>query len=134
MNPDDQVSFELDTNNVIKQYTRSRGKGGQNVNKVSSCVQLTHVPTGIQVRCEETRDQGKNTVLAYQRLADKLRSIAKAEHNTKVQAVRNDQIGDSGRGTRKRTYRINDGTVIDHSTGKQCRWKDVQKGKIELLK
>jgi len=134
MNPNDQVSFKLDTNSIIKQYTRSRGKGGQNVNKVASCVRLTHVPTGIQVRCEETRDQGKNEELAYKILAEKLKSIAINEHEEKVRNKRNDQIGESGRGLRKRTYRVVDGTVIDHTTNKQCRWKDVQKGKIELLK
>lgn len=133
MNPDDQVSFKLDTNSINKQYTRSRGKGGQNVNKVSSCVRLTHIPTGIQVRCEETRDQTKNEELAYKLLAEKLKSIAVVEHEEKIRNHRNDQIGDSGRGLRKRTYRIVDGMVVDHTTNKQCRWKDVQKGKIDLL-
>jgi peptide chain release factor 1 len=133
MNPEDQVSFELDMNSINKQYTRSRGKGGQNVNKVSSCVRLLHVPTGIQVRCEESRDQGKNEVLAYKLMAEKLKSIADAEHDTKIRNRRNDQIGESGRGTRKRTYRITDGIVADHTTNKQCRWKDIQKGRIDLL-
>jgi len=67
-------------------------------------------------------------------LEEKLKSIATNEHEEKVRNRRNDQIGEGGRGLRKRTYRVVDGTVIDHTTNKQCRWKDVQKGKIDLLK
>lgn len=137
MNPDDKVAdFVLNLNEINKKYIRSSGAGGQNVNKVASCVQLTHIPTGIQIKCQDTRDQNKNEELAYKRLSDKLKLIESDKHYNKIKDQRNDQIGESiGRGgTKKRTYRIKDDIIVDHETGKQCRWKDILKGKIELLK
>lgn len=133
MNPEKQSEFKLDKNDISVSFTRSSGNGGQNVNKVSSCVQMKHIPTGIQIKVQDTRDQNKNREIAYQRLYDKLKSIEDQKKYEKNKNYRNDQIGDSGRGTKRRTYRIRDDMVIDHITGKTCRWKDILKGKIELL-
>jgi protein subunit release factor B len=57
---------------LAESFIRSRGKGGQNVNKVSSCVVLLHRPTGTQVRCEQERSQALNRFHARRRLADKI--------------------------------------------------------------
>ena len=56
---------------IAESFVRSSGKGGQNVNKVSTCVRLKHVPTGIEVRSEESRLQAKNRFRAREILVGK---------------------------------------------------------------
>jgi len=55
-----------------ERFVRASGRGGQKLNKTSSCVWLTHKPTGILVKCEESRSQALNRFLARRRLAEKL--------------------------------------------------------------
>ena len=57
---------------LAETFVRSGGHGGQNVNKTSTCVQLTHRPTGLQVKCQTTRHQGQNRLLARKLLVDKI--------------------------------------------------------------
>ena len=57
---------------IEESFVRSGGHGGQNVNKVSTCVMLRHRPTGLQVKCQESRHQGTNRFLARKLLLDKL--------------------------------------------------------------
>ena len=133
MNSEKESDFVLDRSVVTKKYIRSSGAGGQNVNKVASCVQLTHIPTGLQVKVQDTRDQYKNEIIAWERLTEKLKIIEDQKVYEKIKNYRNDQIGDGSRGTKRRTYRLRDDIVIDHITGKTCRWKDILKGSIELL-
>ena len=57
---------------LVERFVRSRGHGGQKVNKTSTCVWLLHVPTGIEVKCMESRSQSLNRFLARRRLVEKI--------------------------------------------------------------
>ncbi len=67
--------LHISERDITEQFVRSGGHGGQNVNKVASCVILTHRPSGITVRCEEARSQAQNRILARLRLAGRIKSL-----------------------------------------------------------
>jgi protein subunit release factor B len=72
-------------------FVRSSGHGGQNVNKTSTCVMLRHGPTGLQVKCQVSRHQGRNRELARQMLLDKIeaqRAAAAAAERARVEKLR----------------------------------------------
>jgi len=84
MNPDKQLqliqrmaALGVREADIEESFVRSGGHGGQNVNKVSSCVMLLHRPTGLQVKCQETRQQGLNRFLARRLLLDKIEARQK---------------------------------------------------------
>jgi len=66
------MSADIKKEDIEEQFIRSGGKGGQNVNKVATCVRLKHLPTGIIVKCETYRSQMKNRVLALRLLKEKV--------------------------------------------------------------
>jgi protein subunit release factor B len=65
-------ALRLQVADFSESFVRSAGHGGQNVNKVSTCVQLTHLPSGISVKCMEHRSQAQNRETAWRRLLDKM--------------------------------------------------------------
>lgn len=77
----------LSESDLDEQFIRSGGHGGQNVNKVSTCVVLVHVPSGIKVRCQQERSQGLNRFLARRLLAQKVAEKIRGETSKKKAEV-----------------------------------------------
>ena len=76
---------------IDEQFVRSSGAGGQNVNKVSSCVVLHHRPTGVRVKCQKERSQGLNRFLARRLLLDKIEAKitgAASEEAARISKIR----------------------------------------------
>jgi protein subunit release factor B len=95
---------------IDESFVRSGGHGGQNVNKVSTCVMLLHKPTGVQVKCQETRQQGLNRFIARRLLLDKIE-----EKQTGVITARQAEIEKVRRQKRRRSRRARN-KMLDNKT------------------
>ncbi len=110
----DEVDFKLDLNDVRIDVFRSSGAGGQKVNKTSSAIRVTYIPTGLVVECQDERSQYKNKDRALQILRSKLYDEEVAKQNASVAAERKSQIGSGDRSERVRTYNFPQNRVTDH--------------------
>jgi len=107
---------------------RGTGAGGQKRNKTETTVLLKHLPTGLQVRCEDTRSQQKNRILALQLLRARLWELQQTAANKSRAQDRKQQVGCGMRGDKRRTIRVQDGVVIDHVLGKRWNLRDYLRG------
>ncbi|XP_019153029.1 PREDICTED: peptide chain release factor PrfB1, chloroplastic isoform X2 [Ipomoea nil] len=90
--PEDSTDVEIPDEDLDISFTRAGGKGGQNVNKVETAVRITHIPTGVAVRCTEERTQLANKIKALSRLKAKLLVIAEEQRASEIKQIRGDAV------------------------------------------
>ena len=132
----DDVEFVLNMSDVRIDVFRSSGAGGQKVNKTSSAIRVTHIPTGMVVECQNERSQYQNKDKALQILRSKLYEQEQAKQNAAVAADRKSQIGSGDRSDRIRTYNFPQNRVTDHRlTGevKNFNLQQVINGNLDEL-
>ena len=104
------ASLNVREADIEESFVRSGGHGGQNVNKTSTCVMLVHRPTGLQVKCQETRQQGLNRFIARRLLLDKIEEKQKG-----YVAAQREEIERIRRQKRKRSRRAKNRMLADKS-------------------
>lgn len=113
----EDVDVELDPADLQIDVFRSSGAGGQKVNKTSSAIRVTHLPTGMVVECQDERSQYKNKDKALKVLRSRLLEIEQAKHDAEIAGARKAQVGTGDRSERIRTYNFPQGRVSDHRIG-----------------
>ncbi len=113
---DDNIEIEVNDEDLRVDTYRSSGAGGQHINKTSSAVRITHIPTGIVVQCQNERSQHMNRDKAMKMLRAKLYMLKRKEQEDKLSDIRG-EITENGFGNQIRSYVLQPYTLVkDHRT------------------
>jgi len=114
---------------IVEKFIRSRGKGGQKVNKTSSCVYLKHIPSGIEVKCQRERSQVLNRFLARRILTNKIEALIRgrlSEEKKRIEKIR--------RQKRKRSKRAKEKILKNKAKRSQIKSERSYKPSLEELR
>ena len=131
---EEDLDIEVNEDDLRIDTYRSSGAGGQHINKTSSAIRITHLPTGIVVQCQNERSQHQNKDMAMQMLKAKLYLLKEQENAEKAAGIRG-EVTEIGWGNQIRSYVMQPYTMVkDHRTGVETGNVDsVMDGKIDLF-
>ena len=128
----DEDDFEIDPKDLEIDTMRASGAGGQHVNKTDSAVRVTHIPTGIVVKCQDGRSQHENRATALMQIRAKVYSEMKAKEEAEKNAERKSKLGSGDRSEKIRTYNYPQNRVTDHRIGLTLQQLDrIMEGKLD---
>ncbi|MGX7591388.1 PCRF domain-containing protein [Candidatus Karelsulcia muelleri] len=129
-----KLNIYLNPEEIKRESFRSRGAGGQNVNKTETAIRLTHLPTGIIAECQEERSQHKNLEKAMKVLKDRILNLKIRKQIKTISTKRKLLISTGDRSVKIRTYNFKKGRVTDHRLKKSFyNLEEFMNGKIENL-
>lgn len=130
----EEVDVQIDPKDLQIDTFRSSGAGGQHINKTSSAIRITHLPTGMVVECQDERSQYKNKDKAMKVLRARLLSQEQEKASAEVAAQRRVQVGSGDRSERIRTYNFPQSRVTDHRIGLTLyKLEEVLAGNLEEI-
>lgn len=113
----EEVDVQINLADLKIDTFRSSGAGGQHINKTSSAIRVTHLPTGMVVECQDERSQYKNKDKALKVLRSRLLEQEQKKQSQEIAEQRRSQVGTGDRSERIRTYNYPQGRVTDHRIG-----------------
>ncbi len=112
----DEIVIDIDESDLRIDVFRASGAGGQHVNKTSSAVRITHLPTGVVVQCQQESSQHRNREIAFKVLKSRLYQLEKQKHDKKMQSL-HDGKDDAAWGSQIRSYVLHPYRLVkDHRT------------------
>ena len=128
----DEVEMEINPKDLKIDTFRSSGAGGQHINKTSSAIRITHLPTGMVVECQDERSQYKNKDKALKVLKSRLLQEKQEAQDSAISAERKSQVGSGDRSERIRTYNYPQGRLTDHRIGLTLyKLEDILNGDLD---
>ena len=113
----EEAEVDIRPEDIEMQVFRSSGAGGQHINKTSSAIRVTHLPTGMVVECQDQRSQWENKDRALKVLRSRLLQQKQEAYDQEYNAKRQSQVGSGDRSEKIRTYNFPQGRVTDHRIG-----------------